>query len=314
MYTEKPLALTIEQDLAARDIARKHHRIFQYGTQNRSLVQVRMGTELVLNGHIGDIKEIYVWCPQGESGGSATPVIPVPEGYDYEMWLGPAPEKPFCTDRCLVQSGRNGIFHIYDYAIGFIAGWGAHPLDQLQWWADQAGMGIPVTYEGTGKIPGEGLFDTVTHWDMQCTYQNGLKMRFVDNETARAEKIIPYIEEMPGFYHGTMYVGTEGWITVTRSGWKVFPESLYKKGKEPGAIHLIESLNHRENFIDAVLNRQEPISPLESAVYSDLISQLSDICIRTGRKITWDPEKETIVGDDTARAMISRPMRKPWTL
>ena len=314
MYTEKPLGLTIEEDLAAREIVAKHKRIFQYGTQNRSLVQVRMGTELVLNGHIGEIKEIYVWCPQGESGGSATPVLPVPDGYDYDMWLGPAPQVPFCADRCLVQGSRNGIFHIYDYAIGFIAGWGAHPLDQLQWWADQTGMGIPVTYEGRGKIPTEGLFNTLTHWDMHCTYKNGLKMRFVDNETARAEKIVPHIDEMPGFYHGTMYVGTEGWITVTRSGWKVFPESLYKQGKEPGKIRLIESLNQRENFVDAVLKRKEPISPLHAAVQSDLISQLSDICIRTGRKITWDPEKESISADEEAAKMMSRPMRKPWTL
>ena len=111
-----------------------------------------------------------------------------------------------------------------------------------------------------------------------------------------------------------MYVGTEGWITVTRSGWKVFPESLYKQGKEPGKIRLIESLNQRENFVDAVLKRKEPISPLHAAVQSDLISQLSDICIRTGRKITWDPEKESISGDEEAAKMMSRPMRKPWTL
>jgi hypothetical protein len=139
-------------------------------------------------------------------------------------------------------------------------------------------------------------------------------MRFTDNETARAEKIVPHIDEMPGFYHGTMYVGTEGWITVTRSGWKVFPESLYKHGKEPGKIRLIESLNQRENFVDAVLKRKETISPLHAAVQSDLMSQLSDICIRTGRKITWDPEKESIAGDEEAVRMMSRPMREPWTL
>ncbi len=314
MYTEKPLGISIEEDLAARQITDKYKRVFQYGTQNRSLVQVRMGTELVLNGHIGDIKEVYVWCPQGESGGSATPVLPVPDGFDYDLWLGPAPEKPFSKDRCQNQTGRNGIFHIYDYAIGFIAGWGAHPLDQLQWWADQAGMGIPVTYEGTGTIPTTGLFDTVTHWDMKCTYKNGLPLRFVDNQTARKNKIVPHIDEMPGFHHGTMYVGTEGWVTVTRSGWKVSPESLYKKGKNPGNKRLIESMNHRENFVNAVLGKQKPISDLNGAILSDLMSQLSDISIRTGRKIAWDPEKNSIIGDDEAIKMMSRPMRSPWTL
>ena len=139
-------------------------------------------------------------------------------------------------------------------------------------------------------------------------------MTFVDNQTARAEKIVPHIDEMPGFHHGTMYVGTEGWITVTRSGWKVYPESLYKKGKDPGKKRLIESLNHRENFVDAVLGRHEPISNLNGAILSDLISQLSEISIRTGRKITWDPDKKTIVGDDEAVKMMSRPIRAPWTL
>jgi predicted dehydrogenase len=314
MYTEKPLGISIEQVLAAREIGDKHKRIFQYGTQNRSMIHVRMGTELVLNGHIGEVKELYVWCPPGESGGSATPVLPVPEGFDYDMWLGPAPEVPFCADRCLRQTGRNGIFHIYDYAIGFIAGWGAHPLDQLQWWADQAGLTIPVKYEGTGTIPKEGLFDTTTNWDMTCSYANGLTLRFLDNVTAREGKKIPNIDQMPNFYHGTMYVGTEGWVTVTRSGWKVYPESLYRKGKEPGKIRLIQSLNQRHNFIESILNKEQPISDLKSSIKSDLISHLCDISIRTGRTIHWDPEKETIVGDNEAKKMMSRPMREPWTL
>lgn len=313
MYTEKPLGISIEQDLAAWEITNKYNRIFQYGTQNRSQIHVRMGTEMVLNGHIGEVKELYVWCPQGESGGSATPVLPVPDGFDYDMWLGPAPETPFCQDRCLNQTGRNGIFHIYDYAIGFIAGWGAHPLDQLQWWADNAGQTIPVKYEGTGTIPKTGLFDTITHWDMTCTYSNGLKLRFVDDQTARKEKIVPHIEEM-GFYHGTVYVGTEGWITVSRSGWKVYPESLYKKAKDPGKIRLITSQNHREQFIDSVLDRKEPLSNLKGAILSDLISHLCDISIRTNRPITWDPDKNTIVGDEEAVRLMSRPMRKPWKL
>ena len=312
MYTEKPLGISIQQDLASREIIDKHNKIFQYGTQNRSMIHVRLGTELVLNGHIGDVKELYVWCPQGESGGSATPVLPIPEGFDYDMWLGPAPEAPFCHDRCLNQTGRNGIFHIYDYAIGFIAGWGAHPMDQLQWWADNSGLAIPVQYEGTGTIPTEGLFNTITHWDMTCTYENGLRMRFVDNQTARTKKIVPHIDEMEGFYHGTMYVGTEGWVTVTRSGWKVYPESLYQKAKDPGEKHLIESLNHREQFVDTLLNEQQPISDLKSAVLSDIICHLCDICIRSGQKILWDPIKETIIGDTEIVKLMSRPMREPW--
>ena len=128
------------------------------------------GGRLSATGHIGDVRELYVWAPHGHSGGSPTPVLPVPDGFDYDLWLGPAPKTPFCKDRSLNGGARNGIFHIYDYAIGFMAGWGAHPMDMLQWWADNAGMKtIPVRYEGTGTLPKEGLFDTLTNWDVMCT-------------------------------------------------------------------------------------------------------------------------------------------------
>ncbi len=313
MYTEKPLAISVEQCKAARQIVDKHKRVFQYGTQNRSMSQVRLGTELVLNGHIGEVKELYVWCPQGHSGGSGTPVLPVPKGFDYDMWLGPAPKAPFSKSRCLTSGPSNGIFHIYDYAIGFIAGWGAHPMDQAQQWADNAGVKIPVTYEGTGTIPTKGLFNTLTHWDMTCTYPNGLKMRFLDNQTARKNNNVPNIDKMR-FGHGSLWVGDKGWVAVTRGGWKVFPESLLKKAKDAGKKKLIVSRSHTRNFIDSCLSRTQPVSNLHSAVSSDMICHLCDISIRTGRKITWDPVRETIVGDPEAAKRMHRAMRGPWTL
>jgi predicted dehydrogenase len=313
VYCEKPLGVSIEQDLAAREIVEKHGRIFQYGTQNRSIQQVRMGIELVLNGHIGEVEELYVWCPPGQSGGSPDPVLPVPEGFDYDFWLGPAPEAPFCKDRCLNSGPRNGIFHIHDYAIGFLAGWGAHPMDQLQWWADNAGLTVPARYEGSGTIPTKGLFKTITHWDMTCTYANGLKMRFIDNQTARKEKAIPGIDEIE-FTHGTMFVGAEGSVAVSRSAWHVRPEALYRKGKAPGPTRLPVSKSHTRNFVDSVLSRRQPVTSLQSATLSDIICHLSNICIRTGRTVEWDPDKETIIGDKEAAKLMSRPMREPWTL
>jgi predicted dehydrogenase len=315
MYTEKPLGISIEQDLTAREIRSKYNRIFQYGTQNRSMIQVRMGIELVLNGHIGDVKKVHVWCPQGEFGGS-TKAMPIPKGFDYDMWLGPAPKAPFNKDRCLNQAQHNGIFHIYDYAIGFIAGWGAHPMDQLQWWADQINLGIPMRYKGYGVLPAKGLFNTITHWNVTCTYENGLEMCFMDNATARStswENTIPHLNEMQ-FYHGTLFEGTKGWVAVTRGGWKVYPESLYKIAKEPGAHQLLDSKNHLENFVDSVLERKQPISDLDSAIQSDIICHLSEIAVRNGREIKWDPKTQTIVGDSEAQKRMHRDMRAPWTL
>jgi predicted dehydrogenase len=311
MYTEKPLGISIEQDKKSREIVDQHHRIFQYGAQQRSIAQVRMGLEIALNGHIGEVKEAYVWAPHGESGGTLAET-PVPADFDYELWLGPAPKAPFCADRCLHSgSGRNGIFHIYDYAIGFVAGWGAHPADMLQWWLDNAGIpNMPVSCEAKGVIPTQGLFNTLTHWDAHFVYPNGLKMRFMDDQTANKEKPHPGVAGG----HGTLLVGSEGWVRVSRDGWEFSSEAIRQKAKDPGPKRLQVSKDQIHNFVDCVLSREQPVDDLHSAVRSDILCHLIDISARTGRKIAWDNQQERIVGDAEAEKMMRRDMRMPWTL
>ena len=183
----------------------------------------------------------------------------------------------------------------------------------LQWWADQEGMGIPVEYKGTGAIPTEGLFNTITNWDVKCTYANGLKIRFMDAKTVRAVRGIPHIDEIK-FGHCALFVGSEGWVAVSRGSWKVFPTTLFYEAKDAGERKLIISTDHQQHFVDCVLSRERPVSDLGSAVQSDMICHLSDISIRTGRAIKWDPKNETVVGDVNAAKMMSREMRDPWTL
>ena len=311
VHTEKPLGVSIEQDLAARKAVRDHHRVFQYGTERRSTPEARHSIELVLNGRIGEVKEIYAVCPESLTGGSPTPALPVPKGFDYDLWLGPAPDAPFCHDRCLAGKSRNGIFHTYDYAIGFLAGWGAHPLDQVQWWADHAGLTSPVIYEGVGKIACGGLFNCVTNWEVECRYENGLVMHFMDRETAQKKPEFPGIRDRRD---AATFVGTEGWISVSYFEVQAQPASLLDSVIGPNEIHLQRSDSHQLSWVESVKTRKDPVSPVESAVRSDLISHLSDICIRTGRAIRWDPLKETVVGDEAARKMMSRSMREPWVL
>ncbi|WOO43727.1 Gfo/Idh/MocA family oxidoreductase [Rubellicoccus peritrichatus] len=313
IYCEKPLGLTIEENLASRAIVDEYDRVFQYGTQQRSQASCRMGIELVLNGHIGDVQEVYVWAPQGASGGSATPVLPVPEGFDYDLWLGPAPEAPFCYDRCL-NRGAKAIWFDYDYAIGFVAGWGAHPMDQLQWWADNTGMGIPYEYKATGTIPTKGLFNTLVHWDLEAVYKDGTPLRFMDSKTAAQ-----WLEKnpIPGLkYQGncTVFKGTKGWVAVSRGLLQASSEELRRKAKDPGPIRLEESRNHQHNFIDHILARTQPVSPLDSAIESDIICHMTDLCARTNETLQWDPKEETVVGSADAVSRMSRPMRAPWTL
>lgn len=314
VYCEKPLGISIEQNLAARAIVEKHNRVFQYGTQQRSMAHLRLGIELVLNGHIGDVKEIHVWCPAGRSGGEAGPELPVPEGFDYDLWLGPAPKTPFCNDR--VGRGRSGkgVYFIYDYAIGFIAGWGAHPVDQLQWWADAAGMGIPVKYAATGTLPTEGLFDTVTQWELECEYANGIQVVFSDTLTAKKNRRAPEMEKLEKFGNCTMFIGEKGWVAVSREGWVTSSEDLRRQAKDPGPIRLQVSQNHQHDFVDSVISRKQPVATLDSAVRSDIICHMGDLCIRTGKTLRWDPAKETVLGSVTAAKMMHRPMRAPWSL
>jgi glucose-fructose oxidoreductase len=160
-YVEKPLGLTVEQDLACRKVFQENGRIFQYGTQQRSSAHCRMGCELVRSGRIGKVHTLEVIAPNGGKGGS-TDEAPVPPNLDYDMWLGPAPKKPFTLDRC----HPNGTYWIYDYSIGFLAGWGAHPLD-IMVWGSEADLAGPMTFEGTGEIPTKGLYDTVYNWDVK---------------------------------------------------------------------------------------------------------------------------------------------------
>ncbi|ADE53537.1 Gfo/Idh/MocA family protein [Coraliomargarita akajimensis] len=311
VFCEKPLGLTIEQDLAAREITEKHNRIFQYGTQQRSSAVSRMGVELVLNGHIGEVKEVFVWAPGGATGGSATPVLDVPKGFDYDMFLGPAPHKPFCHDRCQTRSGT---WFIYDFTIGFIAGWGAHPLDQLQWWADEMNLGIPEEYKTVGTIPTKGLFDTMTRWDMEAVYKDGLKLWYTDARTAFEKKQCPGIERMEKFDNCTVFVGEKGWVAISRGSLLTSDPELRRQAKNPGSKRLVVSTNHKGNFVDGILTREQPVSTLSSAVHSDIISQMGDIGARTGEILKWDPVNETVIGSADAKRMMHRDMRAPWTL
>ena len=291
-YVEKPLGVSIEQDLACLKTFTEANRIFQYGTMQRSspYSHCRFGCELVRSGRIGKVHTIEVVAPNGGAGGS-TQVVPIPPNLDYDMWCGPAPVRPYTADRC----HPSGTYWIYDYAIGYLGGWGAHPLDIMVWGSD-ADIAGPMTVEGTGVIPTEGLYDTVYNWDMKLQLGDGVRMTF-----------------KPGG-DSTKFIGPDGWVEISRSGIDAEPKSLLTSEIGADDVHLIDSPNHYQNFLDAVKSRKPAIGPLDEAVRSDTISLLCDIAVRTERKITWDPQKATIVGDDEAAKMMHRDMRAPWTL
>ena len=314
MYVEKPLGVSLSWARQLRDTIRRYGNVFQYGTQQRSDWKFRFACELVRNQYIGDLQRIEVWCPdvsddwnafQVKRYGSTEPA-PVPEGFEYDLWLGPAPDAPYTVDRCR----REGSFHIYDYALGFIAGWGAHPLDIAQWAMDADHAG-PVYYEGRGEIPSKGLLNTIAWWDVHCEYANGVKMHFMSHRLAKPI-VMEYRERWEG--HGTTFFGSEGWVSVDRGGIYASDPNLLKIKLGPDDVHLYRSPSQDRNFVDCIKTRQPTVNPVESAIRSDTISHLGNIAIRAGRPIRWDPGTEQAIDDEQATRMLSRPLRAPWRL
>ncbi len=301
MYYEKPLSLFFRQCQAMREAVNRYKIIFQHGTQQRSDERFRFAVELVRNERIGKLEKIVI--------GSASyqpvppqPEQPIPEGLDYEFWLGPAPKKPYTELRCT----RNFTL-ISDYSLGCLSGaWGIHHIDIAQWAMD-ADLTGPHEVEGTGIIPEEGLYDTYWEFDVEHTYANGVKLHHMDHKTARKKEPLYTHSAM-----GMLFVGSDGWIQVRRGYIDAYPKDLLRTIIGPNEIQLPRSNDHRRNFLDAVRTRQKPICPVETAVRSDSVCHQADIAIKLGRKLQWDPVKEEFKNDPDANRLLSKPMRSPW--
>ncbi|KKL66518.1 hypothetical protein LCGC14_2144190, partial [marine sediment metagenome] len=310
---EKPLGVSVEQDRLCRDVVERYNRVFQYGTEARSFAVCRLGAELVRNGRIGEIREIRVKGPNPSIPGVSRTLKPVPKGLEYDLWLGPAPWRPYtgCPER-----GDNW-YCVYDYALGLIAGWAAHPLDLMQWAYDTRPTGL-WEVEGTGEFDTRGCNDTLINWNIAFQFANGVKMTLFSTDgfsgTGKAKSV--QFEEHPRLAPMGNYaqlIGTEGWVAINYGGLACEPESLSTSVLGPNEIHLPVSEGQERNFVKCVRTRETPVSNLYDAVQTDLISHLGDIAFRVGRKFTWDPINEEILNDEDASKHLTRAMRSPWT-
>ena len=306
MYVEKPLTLALEWAWKLRPKMKESGAVFQYGTFQRSGRQFRHACELVRNGYIGNVTHVDVWCPGLPV---ATHVAKrseaVPAGFDYDLWTGPAPLRPYQPERVSYE----GAWHCPETALGFIAGWGAHPVDICQWGLDADTTG-PVRYEGRGVLPtaSDELYATTRSWDLECTYASGVRMHFMDEVTAK-----PIVEKYHYLFrdHGTVFHGDEGWVGVDRDGLYTSDRNRLRKIEFKGTDkRLPVSPGHWENFIECVRTRRETLSPFEAALRSDTISHLADIVVRTGKGLEWNPAKEQIVnGSPEQNALLRRDVR-----
>jgi predicted dehydrogenase len=294
IYCEKPLGLTIRGQQAVIAAVRKHQRVLQTGTHERSNPIIRRACEMVKSGAIGEVKRVvaYVGRHNKVGPGPGWKPMAVPEGFDYDLWLGPAPEAPYHEARCLY-----GFRFIYDYAGGQVTNFGAHSLDIAQW-----GLGMDETGPKQVErvyadfLPEGSLYNAATHTFFRLRYPGGTVVECVTGE--------PSVR--------CIFEGTEGMVRVDNQGQNFFatPNSIWPEGVKPNEKYH-SSDDHIRNFLECVKSRSEPAAPVEIGHRSASLCHLGNISIRLGKTLQWDAKAESFVGDnsDSANAMLSRQAR-----
>ena len=289
VYCEKPLTLTINQGKAMVEAARAHGRVFQTGSQQRSGREFRVACELVRNGRIGDVHTVHV-----NVGGPPVecylPAQPVPEGLDWNFWLGPAPWRPYNADIApgLDYGGWPNFRAYRDYSGGGMTDWGAHHFDIAQW-----GLGMDETGP-VEIIPPDGKdYPRLTY-----KYANGVIM-----------------------YHGggadgagIEFKGTSGRVMVNRGYIETDPPGLENEPLAPNDVHLYNSPGHHDDWLNAIRSRSKPICDVAIGHRSATVCHLGNIAYWIKRPLEWDPDQERFIDDDEANRMLQRPMRAPWRL
>lgn len=293
---EKP-TLTIAEGQELIKVIREYNTVFQMSTEDRSVYEYHRMAELVRNGRIGKLHTIKVGLPKGYwihggYGGVQRPQ-PVPKGFDYDMWLGPAPWAPYTPGRC-----HWNFRWIQDYSEGMLSDWGAHLVDTAQWGNDTEHTG-PIEIEGRGVFPKNGLYDAATEFNIRYRYANGVTMIVESSE--------PSIR----------FEGTDGW--VGNVGWRGNLEAEAKEILDsvigPNEIHLYTcAVGEHRNFLDCVKSRKAPYFPVEIGHRCCSVLHLGSIAMLLGRKLKWYPGREEFAGDDEASRMLGRSMRSPWNL
>jgi predicted dehydrogenase len=302
LYCEKPMGVSIEEGKLMRAAVRKHHRIFQAGTWQRSKSQFRQACELARNGYLGELREIQVAAPgpryRPKYDGPMDPQ-PVPAGFDWDMWRGPAPDRPYHPGLVAWPDW----YLIWDYCAGFICNWGVHHLDIANWGCPAIGT-LPFEVEASADYRKQGFTDNVNGWDATFRFEDGPTLRFTDSTKQQT---------------GCRFIGEEGWVHVDRQN---------KKGKriwaEPEGLLTVElkdrdealpvSRHHQDNFLAAVGSRQDPLSDVDTTHIASYLGLVADIAARLGQNLRWNPGTETFVANDTANRMLSRPMHNGWQL
>ncbi len=285
IYCEKPLSLTIHEARAMVKAARKYDRVFQTGSMQRSMKEFRQACELVRNGKIGKIKQVIV-----DVGPPSTPCDlpeePMEAGLNWDMWLGPAPVRPY--NSVLSPRGVHTHFPSWrnyrEYSGGMMTDWGAHHFDIAQW-----GLGM----DDSGPVEIIPPEDPKATKGLRYIYANG-------------------VEVLHGESGGVLFIGTDGKILVNRGKLETTPKELTEVKFGSGDILLYNSYNHPKDFLDCMRSRKRPICDVEIGCRSVTVCHLGNLAYWNHRRLKWDPAKEQFVGDKEANQWLDRPKRGPW--
>lgn len=288
VYVEKPMTLTIEEGKAVVAAEQKYGRILQVGSQQRSSAHFRIAANLVRNGLIGDVKEVYCRIGDFPPAPKDETLTSIPEGFDYDRWLGPTPFYDHSDNRAKSKYG-GGWRCYWDYGNRKFGDWGAHHFDIVQWALGRDDTG-PVEFTPKG-------YEGAEHHHY----------RYADGITVWRDK-------KPDHDHMIRFIGTEGEVHVSRGMLDTIPVDLKRHRFTDNEIKVYESKNHRQNFIDSVKSREPTICPASVGHRTGTICQLSAIAERLVRPLQWDPAAQQIIGDTEAASMQSRPRRAGYEL
>jgi len=318
VYVEKPVSVTVREGRLMVEAARKYGRIVQVGTQQRSAPHFQQAAEIVQAGEIGPISFVRTWnygnaYPEGIG---SPPDSEPPENLDWDMWLGPAPERPFNPNRFGVDPDAYSHFRwFWDYAGGMMTDWGVHLLDIVLWAMEVKGPQAICasggkTYLNDNRETPDTLQVTYEFPDFYCVYEN----RVLNGNSMWDQS------------YGITFHGTKGTLFVDRGRWEIYPETkLAGEGEGGGrqvAGRMLPSAGYREgnstalhweDFVTAVRTRKRPISDIEVGHRSTATAILGNVALRSRERVVWDPENETTPNEE-ARQYLSREHREPWTL
>jgi len=310
VYVEKPDGHNIEEGRRMVAAAKKHKRIIQLGTQSRTSSYFLEAMDYIRSGKLGRCLVAKAWESGKQGSIGHPPDSDPPEGIDYDMWLGPAPKRPFNRRR----------FHgdwrwFFDYGTGDLGNDGVHRLDIARWALStaaeaqgEAPLGLPSAICASG---GKWYFDDDQEWPdtLQVTYEYAGKPGKILTYEMRLWNPYPYA----GLGEGAIVYGDKGYIVIGNPGWNAYDpkHNVVAKGSGDNS-----GRTHIQNFVDCVKSRKKPNADLETVGHiSSVMCHAGNISWRVGRKVVLDPNTETFIGDDEANRLRTRPeYRKPWIL